>query len=33
MGWCYKRIVDGEEDNVWVKYSMIKEGYARHLEK
>ena len=31
MGWCYKRIVDGEEDNVWVKYSMIKEGYARHV--
>jgi hypothetical protein len=33
MGWCYKRIVDGEEDNVWVKYSIISEGYAKLVGK
>jgi hypothetical protein len=26
MAWCYRRIVNGEEDNVWVKYSVLKEG-------
>ncbi len=25
MGWCYKRIVDGADDNVWVKYLVIRE--------
>jgi hypothetical protein len=24
MAWCYHRIVNGEEDNVWVKYSVLK---------
>ena len=23
LGWCYERIVNGEEDNVWVKYSIL----------
>jgi hypothetical protein len=25
MGWCQRRITDGEEDNVWVKFSILKE--------
>ena len=24
-GWCYKRISNGPEDNVWHKYQMLKE--------
>jgi hypothetical protein len=24
MAWCYHRILNGEEDNVWVKYSVLK---------
>lgn len=24
-GWCFKRITNGPEDNVWHKYQMIKE--------
>ncbi len=24
MGWCQKRIENGEEDNVWVKYTILK---------
>jgi hypothetical protein len=26
MAWCYKRIVNGPEDNIWVKYTLIREG-------
>jgi hypothetical protein len=26
MGWCQKRIVNGEEDNVWIKYKILKEN-------
>ncbi len=29
MAWCYRRILNGDEDNVWVKYSAIKEGLTR----
>jgi hypothetical protein len=25
MGWCQRRITDGEEDNVWVKFSVLRE--------
>ena len=25
MTWCYKRIVNGPEDNVWNKYSVLKQ--------
>jgi len=25
MAWCYHRIVNGPEDNVWVKYGWLKE--------
>jgi hypothetical protein len=28
MAWCYKRIVNGPEDNVWIKYSLIRDGRA-----
>jgi len=31
MGWCYRRIVDGEEDSVWIKYRAIKQGLTRNL--
>lgn len=26
MAWCYHRILNGDEDNVWVKYRAIKDG-------
>lgn len=25
MAWCYRRIVDGPGDNVWVKYRVLKD--------
>lgn len=25
MGWCYKRITNGPEDNVWVKYTLLRQ--------
>jgi hypothetical protein len=25
MAWCYRRIVNGPEDNVWIKYRVLKE--------
>ena len=25
LGWCQKRIINGDEDSVWVKYSVLKE--------
>lgn len=25
MGWCQKRIMDGDGDNVWIKYRVFKE--------
>ncbi len=25
MGWCQKRITDGEGDNVWIKYTVFKQ--------
>lgn len=28
MAWCYRRIVDGPEDNVWIKYSALKKQKA-----
>ena len=29
MAWCYHRIVNGPEDNVWVKFQVLKDGTAR----
>jgi hypothetical protein len=29
MGWCQKRIENGKEDNVWVKYSVLKKRRAQ----
>jgi hypothetical protein len=26
MGWCARRITDGDVDNVWIKYRMLKDG-------
>jgi hypothetical protein len=26
LGWCQKRIIDGEDDDVWVKYSILKQN-------
>ena len=31
MGWCHKRIVNGPEDNVWFKYTMIRDGHTSGL--
>jgi hypothetical protein len=28
MAWCYHRIVNGPEDNVWVKYKVLKDKYS-----
>jgi hypothetical protein len=33
MAWCYRRIVNGPEDNVWVKYSVLKDKYSVPKEK
>jgi hypothetical protein len=37
-GWCYKRMVNGPEDNVWHKYTRLKQeriepGHASDAEK
>lgn len=29
MAWCYRRIVNGSEDNVWVKYQALKDGRSK----
>ena len=29
MAWCYHRILNGDEDNVWIKYQAIKQGLVR----
>jgi hypothetical protein len=29
MAWCIRRILNGSEDNVWVKYRALKDGLAR----
>ena len=31
MGWCHKRIINGPEENVWFKYTMIRDGHTRGL--
>jgi hypothetical protein len=28
LGWCQKRIINGDEDNLWVKYSALKQRYS-----
>lgn len=28
MAWCYHRIVNGPEDNVWMKYKILKDKYS-----
>ncbi len=30
-GWAYRRIVNGEEDNVWHKYYLLKSGSTKRL--
>jgi hypothetical protein len=29
LAWCRRRIIDGEGDNVWIKYSVLKERASR----
>ncbi|MGC0772636.1 MAG: hypothetical protein WB543_06840 [Candidatus Acidiferrum sp.] len=29
MAWCYRRIVNGPEDNVWVKYQVLKDRRSK----
>jgi hypothetical protein len=29
MAWCYHRIVNGPEDNVWIKYRVLKDRTAK----
>jgi hypothetical protein len=31
IGWCHKRIVNGPEENVWLKYTTIRDGRAGGL--
>jgi hypothetical protein len=33
MAWCYHRIVNGPEDNVWVKYRALKDGSVKTLSR
>jgi len=33
MAWCYQRIVNGPEDNVWVKYQVLKQGNMKNLSR
>jgi hypothetical protein len=33
MAWCYKRITEGEEDNVWSKYEVFKQLIAKEAAK
>ena len=30
MAWCYHRIVNGPEDNVWVKFRVLKDGTVKN---
>jgi hypothetical protein len=29
LAWCRRRIIDGDGDNVWIKYSVLKERASR----
>jgi len=29
MAWCYHRILNGDEDSVWMKYWALKQGLGR----
>jgi hypothetical protein len=31
MAWCYHRIVNGPEDNVWIKFRVLKDGGVKNL--
>ena len=31
IAWCYRRIMEGDEDNVWVKYQALKEQASRSV--
>lgn len=33
MAWCYRRIVNGDEDNIWVKYQALKERVSQKASK
>jgi hypothetical protein len=33
MAWCYRRIVNGPEDDVWIKYLAIKQGRTKQLRE
>jgi hypothetical protein len=32
IGWCYKRITNGPEDNVWHKYLILKQRVQQNPE-
>lgn len=29
MGWCAKRIINGDEDSIWVKYTVLKDDRSQ----
>jgi hypothetical protein len=29
LAWCRKRIINGDEDNVWIKYSVLRERASK----
>ena len=33
MAWCYRRIVNGDEDNIWMKYQGLKERASQKEPK
>lgn len=33
MAWCYRRIVNGDEDNIWMKYQGLKERASQKDSK
>ena len=33
MAWCYRRIINGDEDNIWTKYQALKERASQKESK
>ena len=33
IAWCSKRIINGDEDNIWFKYTALKDGLAKPPKK
>jgi hypothetical protein len=33
IAWCSKRIINGDEDSIWFKYTALKEGLAKPTNK